>query len=205
MAFRHGAPTSNKPHPAETSTPVWLAIWRTWAGLANSQLLPAAAAGAPSRALSAEPPVARQPFRTDFRFAPSPRCASLAGPPIHEGHGRPRSVRKSYRLRCKSFSMDCICSDRRKSFCPSAPVAYAISVSPLNEAVAWPGAQVLGAGGCCRLAGDAGVGCRIRLTHGLVRRSCKSPRTRILVLCTSGAHWRARWPQFVLTEHGSKS
>ena len=24
----HGAPASNKPHPAEKSTPVWLAIWR---------------------------------------------------------------------------------------------------------------------------------------------------------------------------------
>ena len=29
---------SNKPHPAEKRTPVWLAIWRTWAGFANSQL-----------------------------------------------------------------------------------------------------------------------------------------------------------------------
>ena len=28
---------SNKPHPAKKSTPVWLAIWRTWAGFANSQ------------------------------------------------------------------------------------------------------------------------------------------------------------------------
>ena len=28
---------SNKPHSAEKSTPVWLAIWRTWAGFANSQ------------------------------------------------------------------------------------------------------------------------------------------------------------------------
>ena len=37
------------------------------------------------------------------------------------------------------------------------------------------------------------------------RRSCNSPRALILVLCTSRAHWRARWPQFVLTEHGSKS
>ena len=36
--LRHGAPASNKPHPAEKSTPVWLAIWRTWAGFANSQL-----------------------------------------------------------------------------------------------------------------------------------------------------------------------
>ena len=34
----YGAPASNKPHPAEKSTPVWLAIWRTWAGFANSQL-----------------------------------------------------------------------------------------------------------------------------------------------------------------------
>ena len=31
------APASNKPHSAEKSTPVWLAIWRTWAGFANSQ------------------------------------------------------------------------------------------------------------------------------------------------------------------------
>ena len=37
MALRYGAPASNKPHPAEKSTPVWLAIWRTWAGFANSQ------------------------------------------------------------------------------------------------------------------------------------------------------------------------
>ena len=32
------APASHKPHSAERSTPVWLAIWRTWAGFANSQL-----------------------------------------------------------------------------------------------------------------------------------------------------------------------
>ena len=36
------APASNKPHPAEKSTPVWLAIWRIWAGFANSQLRRAA-------------------------------------------------------------------------------------------------------------------------------------------------------------------
>ena len=33
-----GAPAGNKPHRAEKSTPVWLAIWHTWAGFANSQL-----------------------------------------------------------------------------------------------------------------------------------------------------------------------
>ncbi len=37
MALRCSAPASNKPHLAEKSTPVWLAIWRTWAGFANSQ------------------------------------------------------------------------------------------------------------------------------------------------------------------------
>ena len=37
--LRRSAPASNKPHQAEKSTPVWLAIWRTWAGFANSQLL----------------------------------------------------------------------------------------------------------------------------------------------------------------------
>ena len=42
MALRCSAPASNKPHPTEKRTPVWLAIWRTWAGFANSQLLSAA-------------------------------------------------------------------------------------------------------------------------------------------------------------------
>ena len=31
-------PASNKPHSAEKSTAVWLAIWCIWAGFANSQL-----------------------------------------------------------------------------------------------------------------------------------------------------------------------
>ena len=35
--LRRSAPASNKPHQAEKSTPVWLAIWHTWAGFANSQ------------------------------------------------------------------------------------------------------------------------------------------------------------------------
>ena len=102
--FPMAPPASNKPHSAEKSTPLRLAIWRIWAGFANSQLLPDAAAGAPSRALGAESTAERQLFRTDFRFAPSPRRASLAVPPIHEGHGRPRSVRKSSRLRWKHLS-----------------------------------------------------------------------------------------------------
>ena len=35
--LRRSAPPSNKPHLAEKSTSVWLAICRTWAGFANSQ------------------------------------------------------------------------------------------------------------------------------------------------------------------------
>ena len=99
MALRCSTPASNKPHSAEKSTPVWLAIWRTWAGFANSQHRYAA-------------------FTT-----PDNICA-------HSSLLPPWSC----------------CSDRRKSFGPSAPIAYATSVSPPDEAVAWPGARVLRAG-----------------------------------------------------------
>ena len=37
MTLCHGGPASNKPHPAEKRTPVWLAIWGIWAEFANSQ------------------------------------------------------------------------------------------------------------------------------------------------------------------------
>ena len=50
----HGVPASNKPHPSEKSTPVWLAIWRTWVGFANSQLR-RATIRAPNN-ISAHPP-----------------------------------------------------------------------------------------------------------------------------------------------------
>ena len=60
---------------------------------------------------------------------------------------------------------------------------------------------------------------RMRLSPGRWRRfligdmaavwlgccSSNSPRARILVLGTSGAHWPARWPQFELTERATKS
>ena len=122
---------------------VWLAIWRTWAGFANSQHRDAALA------------------------IPNNICAHSSLLPHRN-----------------------CCSDRRKSFDPSAPIAYATSVSPPNEAVAWPRRR-------CWMA-NAAAGCRWR-------SSCKSPRARILVLGTSGAHWPARWPRFVLTERVAKS
>ena len=77
------------------------------------------------------------PHRLPLRSIPPPRFA--CGSSHSRGHGRPRSVRKSSRLRWKCLSKDCICSGRRKSFGPSAPIAYATSVSPPDEAVAWPG------------------------------------------------------------------
>ena len=84
------------------------------------------------------------PHRLPLRSIPPQRFA--CGSSHSRGHGRPRSVRKSSRLRGKCLSMDCICSDRPKSVGPSAPIAYAPSVSPPDEAVAWPGTQILDAG-----------------------------------------------------------
>ena len=117
--------------------------------LPAGRLLSKAAAAAPSRALGAGSPAERQLSRTDFRFAPSPRSASLAGPPIREDmvvHGLcgrvPDSAGKVYLPDC-ICPLDCCCSDRRKSVGPSAPIAYATSVSPPDEAVAWPGRRCL--------------------------------------------------------------
>ena len=129
------------------------------------------------------------PHRLPLRSIP-PAALRLRAPPIHEDmvvHGLCGRVTDSARNAC---SLNCCCSDRRKSFGPSAPIAYATSVSPPNEAVPGRG---------------AGVGCWIWLSLGLVRRSCKSPRARIPVLGTSGAHWPARWPRFELTERLAKS
>ena len=139
--------------------------------IAAIEPLPDAALHFPDAALplpdaAAASPAERQLFRTDFRFAPSPRRASLAGPPIHEDmvvHGLCGRVTDSARNAC---SLNCCCSDRRKSFGPSAPIAYATSVSPPDEAAAWlgrrypmgdkaaawTGVQVFGVGYDCYLA-----------------------------------------------------
>ena len=96
QTLRLSAPASNKPHPAEKSTPVWLAIWRTWAGFANSQL----------------------------------RCANFPAL-IYIYASIPIAATLKPLLR------------HSKSFDPSAPIAYATSVSPPDEAVAWPGRRCL--------------------------------------------------------------
>ena len=156
------------------------------------------------------------PHRLPLRSIPPPRFA--CGSSHSRGHGRPRSVRKSSRLRGKCLFTELPLLRHSKSFGPSAPIAYATSVSPPDEAIAWPGRRypignkalawpgfrcwvlddaVSSQGRRCWVANDA-AGCP---WHS----SCKSPRALILVLGSSRAHWPARWPQFVLTEHGPKS
>ena len=129
MAPRHGALASNKPHSAEKSTPVRLAIWRIWAGFANSQH----------------------------------RNAAFATPDNICAH--------SSLLQTLSSCSDIANLSAHLHRLPTPP--------PYLR--------------------------QIRLLPGQMRRSCKSPRARIPVLGTSGAHWPARWPRFELTEHAFKS
>ena len=170
--LRHGVPASNKPHPAENSTPVWLAIWRTWAGFANSQLLSAAF-------LSLYLYICAYPRYCNLRAAAqtdanlSAHLHRLPTPPpyfrrIRLLHGR---VRRYWVLG------DAVAKQGRRCW-----VA--------NDAAGCPCRR-------CWVA-NAAVGCPRR-------SSCKSPRARILVLGTSGAHWSARWPRFELTERVAKS
>ena len=134
----HGAPTSNKPHPAEKSTPVWLAIWHIWAGFANSQL----------------------------------QCATF-----HSTY--------SYKFTSSLLPTCNCCSDIANL---SAHLHRLPTPPPyLRQMRLMPGR-----GRRCWMANDV-VGCPCR-------SSCKSPRARILVLGTSGAHWPARWPQFCARE-----
>ena len=142
------------------------------------------------------------PHRLPLRSIPPPRFA--CGSSHSRGHGRPRSVRKSSRLRWKCLSMDCRCSDianlsvHLHRLPTPPPYLRRMRLSPGRGAgIRWvirlpPGR-------------DAGVWCWIWLLPGPVHRSCKSPRARILVLGTSGAHWPARWPRFELTERVDKS
>ncbi len=143
QSLRHGAPASNKPHPAEKSTTVWLAIWRTWAGFANSQL----------------------------------RRAAFATPDNICAH--------SSLLQTLSSCSDIANLSAHLHRLPTPPpYLRRMRLSP-----GW----------------GASIRWVIRLLPGWMRRSCKSPRARIPVLGTSGAHWPARWPRFELTERVAKS
>ena len=141
--LRRSAPASNEPHPAEKSTPVWLAIWRTWAGFANSQ-------------------------HRDAAFAtPDNICAH------------------SFLLpHWAAAQTDANLSAHLHRLPTPPPYLRKMRLSPSR---------------------GAGIRWVIRLSRGRMRRSCKSPRARIPVLGTSGAHWPARWPRFELTERVAKS
>ena len=70
---------------------------------------------APAENLQGTAPAERQPLphRLPLRSIP-PAARRLRAPPIHEGHGRPRSVRKSSRLRWKHHLPSCSCSQARR-------------------------------------------------------------------------------------------
>ena len=136
MALRYSAPASNKPHSAEKSTPVWLATWHTWAGFANSQLLPDAAALSSMQGLlrsgnssaqtsaSLHPPAALRlrclPFTSRGTWS-STVCAEEFPTPLEMSlHG----LHMSTGLLLLRLS---------KSIGPSAPIAYATSVSPPDD------------------------------------------------------------------------
>ena len=156
-ALGNGAPASNKPHPAEKGTPVWLAIWHIWAGFANSQLQ---CATFPSN----------YSYRcTSTLLPPCNRCSDIANLSAHL-HRLPTPPPYLRRMRLLHGRV-CRCW-------------------VLDDAVAKQGCR-------CWVANNA-AGCSWR-------SSCKSPRARILVLGTSGAHWPARCPRFELTERISKS
>ena len=156
--LRHCAPASNKPHPAEKSTPVWLAIWRTWAGFANSQLRRAA-------------------FRSIYLY----RCAHSSC--FHLGAAAQTDANLSAHL-------------HRLPTPP--PYLRQMRLSPGRVRGCWVLDETFASQGLrCWVANDA-ASCPCR-------SSCKSPRARILVLGTSGAHWPARWPRFELTERVDKS
>ena len=152
MDLPTGYPASNNsataPRPATNlirrrRSPVWLAIWRTWAGFANSQ-------------------------HRDAAFAtPNNICAH------------------SFLLpHWAAAQTDANLSAHLHRLPTPPPYLRQMRLSP-------------GWGRRCWMA-NAAAGCPWL-------SSCKSPRARILVLGTSGAHWPARWPRFELTERVDKS
>ena len=201
-----GAMAGNKPHPAEKSTPVWLAIWRTWAGFANSQLLPDAAALSSMQGLprsgnssaqtsaSLHPPAALRlrclPFTRDMGVhglcGRVPDSARNVSPWIASVH-RIAAAQTDANLSAHLHRLP-------------TPPAYLrrMRLSPGRGCGCWVLDETFASQGRrCWVANDA-ASCPWR-------SSCKSPRARIPVLGTSGAHWPARWPRFVLTERLTKS
>ena len=166
MDLPTGYPASNNsataPRPATNlirrrRSPVWLAIWRTWAGFANSQ-------------------------HRDAAFAtPNNICAH------------------SFLLpHWAAAQTDANLSAHLHRLPTPPPYLRQMRLSPGRVRGCWVLDETFASQGLrCWVANDA-ASCPCR-------SSCKSPRARILVLGTSGAHWPARWPRFELTERVDKS
>ena len=171
MALCHGAPASNKPHSAEKSTTVWLAIWHIWAGFANSQHRDAAFATPKNICAHSSLLPHWAAAQTDANL--SAHLHRLPTPPPYL-----RRMRLLHgRVRRYPMGDKAVACPRRRCLV-------------LDDAVAKQGRR-------CWVANNA-AGCSWR-------SSCKSPRARIIVLGTSGAHCPARWPRFELTERVAKS
>ena len=170
-ASQHGASASNKPHLAEKSAPVWLAIWHIWAGFANSQHRDAAFATPKNICAHSSSLPHWAAAQTDANLS-----AHLHRLPTPPPYLRPMRLLHGRVRRCWVLD-EAVASQGRRYWMA-------------NDAAAWPRRR-------CWIA-DAAAGCPWS-------SSCKSPRARILVLGTSGAHWPARWPRFELTERVAKS
>ena len=209
-----GASASNKPHLAEKSPPVWLAIWHIWAGFANSQLLPDAAAlysihGLPRSGNSSAQTSAslHPPAALRLRVLPFTR-----GMVAHGLCGRVPDSAVNLSPWIASAQTDANLSAHLHRLPTPPPYLRRMRLSPGQDAgVRCRRLLPFGWGCGCRVLDDAvsSQGRRCWVANDAAgcpwHSSCKSPRARILVLGTSGAHWPARWPQFVLTEHGPKS
>ena len=170
MALRRSAPgrqylpdgsPPQRPRPATNlirrrRSSVWLAIWRTWAGFANSQHRDAALA------------------------IPNNICAHSSLLP-----------------HWAAAQTDANLSTHLHRLPTPPPYLRQMRLSPGRVRGCWVLDETFASQGRrCWVANDA-ASCPWR-------SSCKSPRARIPVLGTSGAHWPARWPRFVLTERLAK-
>ena len=157
MALRRSAPRPATNLTRRRRSSVWLAIWRTWAGFANSQHRDAAFATPDNICAHSSLLPHWAAAQTDANL--SAHLHRLPTPPPYL---------------------------RRMRLLPGRVRGCWV----LDETFANQGLR-------CWVANDA-ASCPWR-------SSCKSPRARIPVLGTSGAHWPARWPRFELTEHVDKS
>ena len=207
MALRHGAPASSTSATAsQPAAPPPRRLGRC-SQRSGRQLLPDAAA---LSSMQGPPRSGNFSAQTSASLHPS-RSASLAGPlPFTRGmgaHGLCGRVPDSARNvspwiasvhRIAAAQTDANLSAHLHRLPTPPPYLRQMRLSPGCVRGCWVLDETFASQGLrCWVANDA-ASCPWR-------SSCKSPRARIPVLGTSGAHWPARWPRFVLTERLAKS